>query len=432
VSQNTGESVRTAVGDTLLDAENLKKYYDTGGILSDPPAKAVDGVSLSIERGETVAIVGESGSGKTTLGRSLARLDEPTSGSVRFDGENIADVSGDALRAYRKRCQMVFQDPDSSLNDRMTVGEIIREPLDVHDWGTKPARRERVLELLDAVGLHSEMYARYPHQFSGGQRQRISIARALALEPDFLVLDEPVSALDVSVQSRILSLLADLQEEFGLTYLFITHDLGVVRHIADRVAVMYLGNVMERGPTESVLDDPSNPYTKALLSAIPEPDPHVDLDPVGLRGAPPDPRNPPSGCPFATRCPAKIHTDGLDPEAAMALDTLRTLLRERATATESVGERVRGLLGLQHVDQDIEAVRAELFDGIELPPDIESNVDDIFEAFRQRGASAAFDTLDGLFGSVCDTADPELLGRGDCESRCHRHTDDHDAVGDVR
>jgi peptide/nickel transport system ATP-binding protein len=415
----------TAVGETLLEAENVRKYYDEGGVLSDPPVKAVDGVSLSVKRGETLAVVGESGSGKTTLGRSLARLDQPTDGTVEFDGRDISRVSGEALTRYRRRCQMVFQDPDSSLNDRQTVGEIIREPLDVHGWKTAPERRERVIELLDAVGLSPDRYARYPHQFSGGQRQRVAIARALALEPDFLVLDEPVSALDVSVQAQILSLLDELQSEMGLTYLFITHDLGVVRHVADRVVVLYLGEVMERGPVDAVLDDPANPYTESLLTATPEPDPDVELDPVSLRGSPPDPRHPPAGCPFASRCPVAIH-EGVDAtaETAEAVQALRAVLRERTVQRDSLGTRVLSLLG-RGSRTGVDELRADLFDGVDPGPEALDAIDAVFAAYRDRGPEAALDRLDDAFGSVCTTADPGLVETGASESRCHRHRSDH-------
>ncbi|OYR53956.1 peptide ABC transporter ATP-binding protein, partial [Halorubrum sp. E3] len=244
MSQNTASTTpddrAETPSDTMVKVRDLKTYYDSGSLLEDRPVKAVDGVSFDIRRGETLGLVGESGCGKTTLGRTLIQLEEATDGEVLFDGTDITSLRGDQLYEWRQNAQMVFQDPDSSLNDRMTIGEIIREPLDVHDWKTPADRRKRVKSLLDEVGLSPEHYYRYPHQFSGGQRQRIGIARTLALNPEFIVLDEPVSALDVSVQAEIINLLEELQDEFDLTYLFIAHDLSVVRHICDRVAVMYL------------------------------------------------------------------------------------------------------------------------------------------------------------------------------------------------
>lgn len=281
--ESAAESSMGAHDEAMVKVRDLKTYYDNSGLFNSTPVKAVDGVSFDIRPGETLGLVGESGCGKTTLGRTLLQLEEATDGDIRFDGTDITTLGSDELQTWRRNAQMVFQDPQSSLNDRMTIGEIIREPLDVHDWKTPRERNQRVKELLSTVGLQREHYYRYPHQFSGGQRQRISIARTLALEPDFVVLDEPVSALDVSVQAEIINLLEDLQEEFGLTYLFIAHDLSVVRHICDRVAVMYLGNIMEIGPTEELFSNPSNPYTHSLLSAIPEPDPTVDRDRITLQ-----------------------------------------------------------------------------------------------------------------------------------------------------
>src|SRR6056297_1465883 len=341
------ESVSVATGETLVEVNGLRTYYDEGGIVDSNPVKAVDGVDFEIKRGETLGLVGESGCGKTTLGRTRIQLESATEGEVLFDGTDITELSGAELKNWRRNTQMVFQDPESSLNDRMTVGEIVREPLDVHDWKSPRERRQRVRELLDIVGLSEEHYYRYPFQFSGGQKQRIGIARALALEPDFLVLDEPVSALDVSVQAKILNLLDDLQDEFGLTYLLIAHDLSVVEHICDRVAVMYLGNIMEIGPVDAIFDEPANPYTQSLLSAIPEPDPNAEKNRMTLRGTPPSPRDPPSGCVFSTRCPFKIRPpayENLDDDVWEAIEVFREVLRERSDVTKSAGERLRELL----------------------------------------------------------------------------------------
>ncbi|MEO3999111.1 oligopeptide/dipeptide ABC transporter ATP-binding protein [Mesorhizobium sp. CAU 1732] len=271
--------------------------------------QAVDGISFDIRKGETLALVGESGCGKSTTGRALLRLYKATGGRILFENVDIASLEGEALRRMRPRMQMIFQDPQASLNPRMTVGAIIAEPLSEHRVASGEARRERVRELLDAVGLNPDYVNRYPHEFSGGQRQRIGIARALALDPDFIVCDEPIAALDVSIQAQVVNLLEDLQKKLGLTYLFISHDLSMVKHIADRVAVMYLGKMVELADVTRLFSSPKHPYTKALLSAVPVPDPAIEATRrrIILTGDIPDPSNPPAGCRFCTRCPEAVN-----------------------------------------------------------------------------------------------------------------------------
>ncbi len=292
----------------LVQVRNLKKYFPiTRGLLFQRhigDVKAVDDVSFDIYRGETLGLVGETGCGKTTVGRTLLRLYEPTAGQILFDGVDLTRARGRKLRQMRRRMQIIFQDPYASLNPRMTVGAIIGEPLEVHGVATGKEKQERVQELLELVGLNPYFVNRYPHEFSGGQRQRIGIARALALNPDLIVCDEPISSLDVSIQAQVVNLLEELQERFGLTYLFIAHDLSMVRHISDRMAVMYLGKIVELADRDEIYLNPLHPYTRALMSAVPVPDPEVEekRQRILLRGEIPSPANPPKGCNFSTRC----------------------------------------------------------------------------------------------------------------------------------
>ena len=291
--------------ENLVEVSHLKEYFPINtGMFKSKPLKAVDDVSFNIRHGETLGLVGESGCGKTTVGRTLLHLYEPTGGEVRFEGKPIrtkADIS-----EFRRKATMVFQDPYSSLNPRMTVSDIIGEPLDIHKmYQNRTEREQRILELMDRVGLNSEHASRYAHEFSGGQRQRIGIARALALNPEFIVCDEPVSALDVSIQAQVINMFDELQDEMGLTYLFIAHDILVVRHISDRIAVMYLGKMVELADAKEIYEHPLHPYTQSLMSAVPQPDPKVARanKRIVLSGDIPSPLNAPSGCPFRTRCP---------------------------------------------------------------------------------------------------------------------------------
>lgn len=292
----------------LLEVNHLKKHFPIkGGVFSKTIGYvyAVDGVSFTLHKGETLGLVGESGCGKSTTGRTILRLIEPTAGEISFEGQNITAIEKGEMRALRRQMQIIFQDPYASLNPRMTVGSIIGEPLEIHKIARGAEKTERVASLLDKVGLRPEDMRKYPHEFSGGQRQRIGIARALALNPKLIVCDEPVSALDVSIQAQVINLLEDLQEEFGLSYLFIAHNLNVVEHISDRVAVMYLGKIVELATDKELYSNPQHPYTEALLSAVPVPDPTVQKKRVILQGDVPSPINPPSGCHFHTRCPYK-------------------------------------------------------------------------------------------------------------------------------
>lgn len=294
---------------TLIEVRDLKMHFPlTSGLLIQRTVgyvRAVDGVSFSINRGETLGLVGESGSGKTTIGRTIVRLYKPTGGEILFGGQDLAKLSGEDLRQLRRRIQMVFQDPYASLNPRFTIGSLIAEPMHIYGLGSAKEIRDKTVELLRVVGLRTEYIDRYPHEFSGGQRQRIAVARALSINPEFVILDEPVSALDVSVRAQVLNLLQRLQQQFHLTYLFVSHDLSVVRHVADRIAVMYLGKIVELADRDELYASPKHPYTQALLSAVPIPDPQIEKrrKRIILSGDLPSPINIPSGCRFHTRCP---------------------------------------------------------------------------------------------------------------------------------
>ena len=412
----TGEE--TGHDEPLLEVRNLKRYFDDDSSIIDRilgaetgAVRAVDGISFDIHRGETLGLVGESGCGKSTAGETILRLLEPTDGSVVFDGQPLA--ARDELTEFRRRAGILFQDPFSSLDPRMPVGQSIRQPMEIHDWPFDnegdPAerRRERVAELMARVGLSADQLDRYPSEFSGGQLQRIGIARALALDPDFLVLDEPTSALDVSVQAQILNLLADLQADLGLTYLFISHDLGVIRYICDRIAVMYLGELVEVAPAEQLFTNPQHPYTRALLESVPRVDLQErerDIDP--LSGDVPSPRDPPSGCRFRTRCPEVIPPAGLDIDQA----AFRAIMdvRDRIAGREVAVDKVRRRLGGES-DPEQAAVADRLYErlvDVELPARERQHVRQALEAVAAGDWERAGADLRERYESVCETDHP--------------------------
>ena len=343
----------------LVEIDNLRVYFPIrSGIFKtvQGTVKAVDNVTFEVRRGETLGLVGESGCGKSTIGRAMIRLREATSGSVRFDGVDLTSLSTGELRKMRRRMQIIFQDPYGSLDPRMTVGSIVSEPIETHHLASGEAKTERVADLLRLVGLDPNYVKRYPHEFSGGQRQRIGVARALAVEPEFIVCDEPISALDVSIQAQVLNLLTDLRHRLGLTYLFVAHDLSVVKHISDRVAVMYLGRIVEVGPPDVLYSAPGHPYTRALLSAVPVPDPVAERKRrrVILKGDVPSPVNPPPGCRFHTRCwlyerlgqPENCRTD--DPELTMVAN-----VADHRAACHYADEALKTDVGIAHIGQDL-------------------------------------------------------------------------------
>jgi peptide/nickel transport system ATP-binding protein len=415
----------------LLEVNNLTKHYPiTEGILKNEigRVRAVDGISFDLHRGETLGVVGESGCGKSTAATSLLRLEEPTSGEIQFDGEDVTEYDESALKRFRRRAQMIFQDPSSSFDPRMSVGDSIAEPLRVHGLPPKQCRPV-VKNLLERIGLSAEDIDRYPHEFSGGQKQRIALARALVVNPNLIVADEPVSALDVSVQAEVLSLLGDIQEEFDISILLISHDMGVVREICDRVAVMYLGEIVEIGPTEELFADPQHPYTRALLDSIPVPDPRQRGESVELTGDVPSPSNPPSGCRFHTRCPEVIGPDdySFEQESWRSVMDLRSRLADgqidldaiREVVAESNVENTEGVGDTQ--------LCAAIRDEYDIPERLsdtsaESVLSDALDSIVNGDSDAANELLATEFPTVCEQHHPSLQTTdADHPAACHLH-----------
>nr|WP_303645382.1 oligopeptide/dipeptide ABC transporter ATP-binding protein [Haladaptatus sp. W1] len=410
------------MGEPLLEVDGLTKYFtDSGGFLSgvfgeQKPVRAVEDVSFTIRKGETLGLVGESGCGKSTLARAILRLVEPTDGTVYFKGENLTALDGEGLRSQRKDVQMIFQDPQSSLDPRMKIGPIVEEPMKAHGMYDSEGREARARELLEKVGLDPQHYNRHPHAFSGGQRQRVNLARALSVNPDFIVCDEPVTALDVSIQAQVLNTMRSLQDEFGLTYLFIAHDLSVIRHISDRVAVMYLGQLVELAEKEELYENPQHPYTQALLESIPVPDPRLEGTRGVLEGDVPSPIDPPSGCRFRTRCPKLIAPKEYD------------LSREEWENTRAFLREVQRRSFEPTTKEEIEN---RYFDGEKPHGDAGRIVDDAAGRIVNGDWDGATDLLSESFAekSICARQVPEYqvpteYGTAPHDAACHRHRDD--------
>ncbi len=420
------------MSDPLLSVRDLRKHYPiTEGLFQREVGRvrAVDGVSFDLAPGETLGLIGESGCGKSTAARTMLRLEEPTDGTVTFDGEDVTAYDRSELRQFRRRAQMVFQDPNSSFDPRMTVGEAVAEPLLSQGLTDEQRRRRRVEVLLERVGLTVDDADRYPHELSGGQKQRAGLARALSVNPDLLVADEPVSALDVSVQAEILDLIEDLQDEFDLSVVFITHDMSVVAELCDRVAVMYLGEFVETGPTDAVLEDPQHPYTRALVASIPDPEPGGEGRSVTLTGDVPDPADPPSGCRFHTRCPEVIQPEGYD----LDQDAWRRTLDFRL-ALSGDGVDLDALRELAAAAGDVDPgtvgdgrLRETIEDEYDLPETLgDADADAVLEAAVDDAVAgdldAAADRLAGAFGTVCERRDPQMVETGpDQRAACHLH-----------
>ena len=427
----------------LLEVNDLVKYFDEGNSPLDrllnietPPVQAVDGVSFEINQGETFGVVGESGCGKSTVGQTILGLLNPTAGETHFKGDNIYQMGSDETRRFRRNSQIVFQDPFSSLNPRMTIGAVLQEPLNIHNVGSKADRRKKAEQMIERVGLSADHLGRYAHEFSGGQLQRVCIARALVLEPDFIVLDEPVSALDVSVQAQVLNLLNDLQQDFGLTYLFIAHDLGVVQYLCDRIAVMYLGQIAEIGPTDRIFEHPAHPYTQALLESIPRAtleEQHRQI--TGVSGDVPSPRDPPIGCRFHTRCPKVIQPEGMDlnQENWRSIITIWNRLENDSESLEEFSRTEDDSLNRERLVNDFTTAF-----GLPEPGQITDEqasvavaegVDAIVEGEFDRAAAV----FDSTFTTVCRAHEPEPVDAGpeSHRSACFLTYDDPPSVSEV-
>ncbi|WP_256546515.1 ABC transporter ATP-binding protein [Halobellus inordinatus] len=429
----------------LLDVSGLEKHYPiTDGIWNREVGRvrAVDGIGLTVERGETLGLVGESGCGKSTAARALLRIEDPTGGTVRFDGDDVTAYDRERLRRFRRRAQLIFQDPTSSFDPRLSIGQSVGEPLAVHGMADRERRRRLVEDTLERVGLDAGDADRYPHELSGGEKQRAALARALIVDPDLLVADEPVSALDMPVQAAVLSLLASLQSELDLGVLLISHDLAVVREFCDRVAVMYLGEIVESGPVDVVFGDPQHPYTRALLASVPVPDPTVERPDVELTGTVPSAADPPAGCRFHTRCPAVIQPDGydLDQDAWRGILQLRTRLGEGGSGVDvrAIRERVAAERGGSLAPSDIgdENVCTALRREFEIPerlsdPDAEAVLDRALSRVVAGEHAAAATLLADAFETPCE-ADPPSLRPVSAEhtAACHL-LDRDDAAADV-
>jgi peptide/nickel transport system ATP-binding protein len=419
--------------DPLVAARDLTKHYQiTEGLLRREVGRvrAVDGISFDVRRGETLGLVGESGCGKSTAARSLLHLDDPTDGEVLFDGEALDEHTDAERKRFRRRAGMIFQDPTSSFDPRLSIGESVAEPLAIHGLRDRDRRRSIAETMLERVGLSADEYDRYPHELSGGQKQRVALARALVTDPAFVVADEPVSALDVSVEAEILSLIDDLQTAFGLSILLITHDMSVVRDVCDRIAVMYLGEIVERGPTEAVFAEPQHPYTRALLASMPTPDPAMRGERADLSGEVPDPGDPPAGCRFHTRCPAVIQPDEYDLDQAVwrAVFDLRIAVRDRTLDPDRLRERFvdDGNAASGSEESAIRprnAIRAAYGLPNELgDPDAEAVLADALPAIVDGDLVAAEDAL-APFASVCEREHPDLRETdAGHPAACHLHT----------